>query len=182
MNILDRIISTTIGHEGGYANHPDDRGGETMWGVTIAVARKHGYTGPMRSMPRSAAEDIYRKEYLVAPGFADIAAKYPAIAAELFDTGVNMGTAWPALFLQQALNALNNQATLYPDIAEDGACGPATRAALDAYMRARGAEAESVMLKALNCLQGARYIDLSRGRARNESFTFGWLRTRVSLP
>ena len=38
-----------------------------------------------------------------------------------------------------------------------------------------------VMLKALNSLQGAFYIDISRSRAANESFTFGWLRTRVGL-
>jgi len=36
-------------------------------------------------------------------------------------------------------------------------------------------------LTALNCLQGARYVELARNRAANEAFLFGWLRTRVGL-
>src|SRR3546814_3512076 len=62
---------------------------------------------------------------------------------------------------------------LYADIKEDGDIGPATLGAFRAYLKARGAEASEVMMKALNSLQGARYIELSRTRAANEAFTFG---------
>ena len=37
------------------------------------------------------------------------------------------------------------------------------------------------MLKALNALQGERYIDLAEKRQANESFVYGWLRTRVEI-
>jgi lysozyme family protein len=67
----------------------------------------------------------------------------------------------------------------YADIREDGDVGPATLRALDAYLKRRGKEGEAVMVKALNALQGARYLDLARRRAKNEDFVYGWLRTRL---
>src|SRR3546814_1428417 len=72
----------------------------------------------------------------------------PVVGEELFDTGVNMGPAVPSLWFQQALNALNNGARLYADIKEDGDIGPATLGAFRAYLKARGAEASEVMMKA----------------------------------
>jgi Glycosyl hydrolase 108 len=52
---IDQLIDDVIGREGGYSNHPADRGGATRWGVTEAVARAHGYRGDMRSGNLSAA-------------------------------------------------------------------------------------------------------------------------------
>jgi lysozyme family protein len=176
---IESMIEATIGREGGYSNHPADRGGETMWGITAAVARRNGYAGAMKTLPRETAKAIYRQEYAIRPGFAAVAEISPAVGEELFDTGVNMGTGVPALWFQQCLNALNDGAKLYADIREDGSIGPATLATFRAYRKARGAEADSVMLKALNALQGARYIELARGRGANEAFLFGWLRTRL---
>lgn len=181
MDPFDHLIDGVIGREGGYANHPDDRGGETMWGVTVAVARRYGYAGPMRTMPRAEAVRIYRVRYWTEPGFAEVAALSLPIAEELFDTGVNMGPAVASGFLQRSLNALNRQGKDYPDLKPDGDVGPATLNALKAYLRVRGAEGVGVMLKALNVLQGERYIALADARAANESFLYGWLRTRVGL-
>lgn len=178
---IESMIDATIGREGRYSDHPADRGGPTMYGITQAVARRHGYKGHMRDLPRATAVAIYRREYLVDPGFGEVAAISPAIGEELFDTGVNMGPSVPALWFQQCLNALNNSGKLYADIAEDGRIGPGTLAAFRAYRKARGAEADSVMLKALNGLQAARYVDLARRRVANEAFLYGWLRTRIGL-
>ncbi|MBP6111710.1 MAG: hypothetical protein KA482_04945, partial [Sphingobium sp.] len=104
----------------------------------------------------------------------------PAIAEELFDTGVNMGPGVAAEFLQRALNALNDQGRLYPDIAVDRDIGPATMRSLKAFLDRRGAEGVAVLAVALNCLQGERYIALAEKRQANEAFLFGWLRTRVA--
>lgn len=177
---IDDMIEATIGKEGGYSNHPADRGGPTRWGITERVARKNGYTGDMKDLPREKAVAIYRQEYAINPGFAAVAEISSAVGEELFDTGVNMGPAVPSLWFQQILNGLNNGGKLYADIGEDGDIGPGTLAAFKAYRKARGAEADAVMLKALNCMQGARYIDLARKRGANEAFLFGWLRTRIS--
>jgi lysozyme family protein len=177
---LLKMIETTIGKEGRYSNHPSDTGGATMWGITQAVARANGYAGDMRQLPRSTAVAIYYAQYAVKPGFAAIAEISEAIAEELFDTGVNMGPAVPAKWLQEWLNAMNGQAKLYGDIVADGKIGPATLNALRAYLRTRGAEAEKVMVRALNCSQGERYRSLAANRPANEDFIYGWLRTRVA--
>lgn len=177
---IDKLIDGVIGREGGYVNDPRDPGGATIWGITERVARANGYTGPMKDMPREAAKNIYFAQYVQKPGFAAVMAESEAVAEELVDTGVNMGPPIAGLMLQKALNGLNNQARDYPDLLEDADFGPASIAALKAYLAKRGKDGEAVLLKALNCLQGARYIEIARGRPASEAFLFGWLRTRVA--
>ena len=179
--MIEDLIDEVIVKEGGYVNDPSDLGGETTWGITIAEARKNGYNGPMQTLPKSFARELYRNRYWSAPGFDKVGAMSMAIGRELFDTGINMGVGKAAEFLQIALNAFNRQEKDYADIGEDCDCGPATRSALASYIAKRGAEGEDVMLKALNCLQGARYIDISRKRAKNEDFTYGWIANRIEL-
>lgn len=179
---IDTLIDGAIGREGRYSNHPADRGGETMWGITIAVARANGYSGPMSQMPRSTAVSIYRSQYFVRPGFNLILPISEEIAEELFDTGINMGPSWPSRWLQEWLNALNDGGKLYRDIAEDGDIGPGTVGALKALIAARGVEGEKAILKGLNADQAVRYKTIARQRAANEAFVFGWLRNRVNMP
>lgn len=176
---VDAMIETLVGKEGGYSNHPSDTGGETMWGITVAVARANGYNGPMRSMPRDTAKDIYRRKYFVLPGFDRVAEQSATVAEELFDTGVNMGPSVASTFLQRLLNGLNRQGKDYADIGVDGDIGPATLRALKAYLAKRGKDGEKALLKGLNALQGARYVALAEGRSANEDFLHGWLLNRL---
>ncbi|MBN8804010.1 MAG: hypothetical protein BGO58_12965 [Sphingopyxis sp. 65-8] len=176
---IDALIDAVIDREGGYVNHPADRGGPTRWGVTEAVARAQGYAGPMRDLPRAEAANIYRRIYWLRPAFDRVAARAPRIAAELFDTGVNMGTAIATGFLQRALNALNRTARDYPDITVDRAIGPRTLSALDGFLKARGKGGETVLLRAMEALQGERYIALAERRPSQEAFLYGWLANRI---
>jgi lysozyme family protein len=91
MTAIDTLLDGLLQREGGYVNNPADRGGPTNYGITEQVARAFGYAGDMRSLPRSTALEIYRRQYWAGPGFDQVALRYPALAAELFDTGVNMG-------------------------------------------------------------------------------------------
>jgi len=178
---LDQVITDLIGREGRYSNDPNDSGGETMWGITIAVARAYGYIGAMRDMPRETAAAIYRQRFWVQPRFNEVALVSAPIADELLDTGVNMGTGIAGRFLQRALNALNKQGTLYPDLTVDGNVGPMTVNALAALIRARGGkDGETVVLRLLNNQQGVRYLELSEAAPKNEEFTFGWVLNRVA--
>jgi lysozyme family protein len=176
---VNALIDEVIAREGGYSDHPADKGGATRWGVTEAVARAHGYRGEMRSYPRSEAVAVYRRIYWDRPGFAQIAEHAPKIAAELFDTGVNMGPAIAAGFLQRALNALNRSQQDYPDIAVDRRIGPGTIHALKRFLAHRGASGEKVLLKAMEALQGERYLSLAEQRPANEAFLYGWLASRL---
>ena len=174
-----KLASHILAVEGGYVNDPRDSGGETNHGITKRVAQRYGYHGDMRHMPKTIALQIYRQQYWTDPGFAEVAKRSEKIAEELFDTGVNAGVARAAGFLQRALNALNNQGKLYSDIAEDQDIGPATLRALDAYLKVRGRLGETVMIRALDCLQGAFYLDLAVRRPKDEAFVFGWLSNRI---
>jgi lysozyme family protein len=177
---IDDYIEALIAREGGYTDHPADRGGPTMWGVTEQVARAYGYHGSMAAMPHAVAKSIYLERYWLAPGFQHVNDHAPEVAEELLDTGVNMGPGVAARFLQRALNVLNSEAKHYPDVPVDGAIGRMTLAALRAYLAHRGKDGHVVLLRALNALQGARYIDLAEAKPSQESFTFGWLLNRVA--
>ncbi|HVL30369.1 MAG TPA: glycosyl hydrolase 108 family protein [Sphingomicrobium sp.] len=176
---VDELIDGLLEREGGYVNHPADRGGPTKFGITEAVARAHGYRGAMRSLPREEAAAIYRRLYWQRPRFDAVAARAPRLAAELFDTGANMGPAVAATFLQRALTALNRNGRDYPDLVPDGRIGPATLAALDAFLAVRGMQGETVLLRALEALQGERYLRLAERRPANEAFLYGWLANRL---
>lgn len=176
-----KLIDDLIDREGGYVNNLADKGGATCWGITEAVARKSGYAGDMRALPRGFAEAIYMQQYVIAPGFDKVLAVSPAIGEELVDTGVNMGVSHPGPWLQRILNALNQQAKLFPDLVVDGQLGPATISALKAVLAKRGKDGETVIMRALNCLQGARYLEITEAREKNEAFYFGWLLNRVEV-
>lgn len=177
---VEHLIDGLIEREGGYVDHPADKGGATRFGIAEAVARAHGFAGPMRQLPRDEAVAIYRRLYWVRPGFDQVASRSAHVAAELFDTGVNMGPAVAATFLQRALTALNRNAGDYPDLVPDGRIGAQTLSALDAFLKVRGqGSGEAVLLRALEALQGERYLRLAERRPANEAFLYGWLANRI---
>jgi lysozyme family protein len=103
-------FTALLGIEGGYSNNPDDSGGETMWGITEAVARASGYEGEMQAMPVEIAQMIYKSRYWVAHQCDQLPI---GIAYQIFDAAVNGGD--PIRWLQRALG-----------IAEDGILGAGT--------------------------------------------------------
>ncbi|MGZ2412106.1 lysozyme family protein [Sphingomonas sp. F9_3S_D5_B_2] len=177
---VDGLIDELLQREGGFVDHPADKGGPTCFGITEAVARAHGYAGTMRKLPRSEAAAIYRRLYWLRPRFDEVARRAPRVGAELFDTGVNMGPAVAATFLQRALTALNRNGADYADVLPDGRIGERTLDALDAFLAARGSRGgETVLMRALEALQGERYLRLAERRPANEAFLYGWLANRI---
>ncbi len=176
---INEMIDEVIDREGGYVNHPADRGGVTNWGVTEAVARQFGYTGAMQKLPREVAVAIYTQQYWAKPKFADVAKHAPLLAKELFDTGINMGTGTASGYLQRALNALNRNGGDYADVVVDRQIGTASIHALKLFLARRGANAESVLIKAIDALQGAHYLRLAETRPSQEAFLYGWLANRI---
>lgn len=120
---FDQAFDLLMGHEGGYSNHPDDPGQETMWGITASVARQAGYVGAMKDLPRDTAKTIARNQYWNAVRAEDLP---EAVRFDVFDTGYNSGTVTAVKLLQRAVA-----------VADDGVFGPRTLAAVKTSKPAR---------------------------------------------
>ena len=100
-NVANVAIELIIDHEGGYVNDPNDRGGETKYGIS-----KRAYPDiDIANLTKEQATDIYRNDYwdkiranemfqLASP--FDVSPKHrlvgAALAAIVVDHGVNAGT------------------------------------------------------------------------------------------
>jgi len=179
----------TMGHEGGYGNDPDDSGGETYKGVArkknptwrgwaLIDALKNRSDFPARldkdDDVQDAVLELYKKKYWDCYRADELT---QAVAEELFDTGVNMGTSRAAKFFQHSLNALNRNGRTYGDIAVDGAVGSGT---IGAYKSLVSKDGDKLLLKFLNVLQGARYIDIMDRKPSQEKYARGWF-NRVEI-
>lgn len=172
-------INDLIAREGGYIFDPQDSGGETIYGITIATARAYGYTGPMRDMPRATAVTIYLKRYWVEPNFHRVNEVYPALAECLLDFGVLAGQSTAAKHLQRVLNALNRNQEDYQDIQADGRIGTITINALRAFLVKRGKEGGGVIFGMVCALQSVYLLELAERRPKDERFEYGWQLNRA---
>ena len=118
MSVFNTIFERLMKHEGGYVNHPNDPGGETMWGVTKRVANVHGYWGDMHNLPKSLAKQITEQSYYKAVKGDQLDR---LIAWQLTDAAYNHGNRQAVKFLQRAVGA-----------SADGLIGPRTLAAVAA--------------------------------------------------
>jgi len=179
MVLFEQFFEALLKVEGGFVDDARDSGGATRYGVTEAVARANGYSGAMKDLPLSLAKSIYKAQFWDALRLDDIQNLCPSLCLKLADIAVNMGVKQSSFFLQRLLNALNNRGQLYPDIDADGRVGPGTIAALKKFLSIRNKDGETVLVRALNCMQGMFYISLAERREKDEAFLYGWLLNRV---
>lgn len=128
MPSIDQIADEIIAREGGYVNDPDDPGGATKHGVTIATMRRLGLdlTGDgrvtaadVRRLTPDQAREIYLEHYFRRPGLGGLP---EALQPPVFDMYVNAGGN-AVRVLQRLLNRMGEA------LAVDGALGPQTLAA-----------------------------------------------------
>lgn len=100
---IDLMLEQVLKSEGGYVNNPKDKGGETKYGITEAVARANGYKGSMKNLPKQTAIDIYKRQY-----WTDACNKINSnkIAFMVLDMNINHGIKNSSKILQKALNSL----------------------------------------------------------------------------
>jgi lysozyme family protein len=179
---LSDVLNSVISVEGGYTNNPSDLGGETNWGITVATAHQHGYTGDMKDMTKDQALDIYMSQYVIAPQFDKVFNLSQSLGQHVIDCGVNMGITVSAAILQRALAVFSDHDKYYTIEAIDGHIGPNTLSALQAFLTLRqNDDGEAVLLKTINCLQGEQYIVMAETRYQNQDFVYGWMRNRIQM-
>lgn len=188
--VLDKqtIIASGIAVEAGYVDHPDDKGGETNFGITKSVAEENKswlvkdfkWNGDMRDLTYDMAYAIYERKYWNYLNLDAISKHSILLADKMFDIGINCGANKCGRWFQQILNVFNMKQKLYVDIKVDGAIGNNTLIALNGLIKARGERATyKVLLRSLMAKQTNHYLDISENREENESFTWGWVNQRM---
>ncbi|MEE9446756.1 MAG: glycosyl hydrolase 108 family protein [Arenicellales bacterium] len=183
-------IVKVLRHEGGYSDHPEDKGGETYKGISrvhnpswpgwVIIDNEKQTDGFKQRLDhleglQAQVNVLYRQQYwdpLNADKF-----KSQSIAEEVFDTGVNMHWRTAARFLQSSINLLNRNEELHKDLVVDGMLGKKSLKALSDIISDDDSDAYIMLL--LNLFQGMRYINILSANPAQEKFTRGWInRTR----
>ena len=135
MKTVVEIAEEIVEREGGYVNDPDDPGGVTKFGVTLATMRRLGLDlnrdgqvtpSDVRRLTREQAREIFIDHYFNKPGIAQLPG---ALQASVFDMYVNAGGN-AVKILQRLLRQMGQ------DVAVDGTIGPQTVTAASVAYRA----------------------------------------------
>lgn len=178
------VIRDKTAVEAGYVNNAKDLGGETIYGITKATAEeyrhlwsKYNWDGNMQTMPKQLAFEIYDVGWWSKLRLDDVWELSIPLAERIFDFGINAGRANAGRSLQEILNVLNKEGTLWPDIAMDGGVGQKTIDALKAYVNANRRDPEAIekLTMMMFSAQNYHYVQISLKRAANEEFTNGWM-------
>lgn len=191
---FDIAYGETELREGGYVNDPVDRGGETHRGVArkfnpdwegwaLVDRLKRENPQDFKSVINEngelnlLAKELFRVRYWLPIRGDEIPDQH--IANKVFDTGVNQGVARSVRYLQVGLNRLNRNEKDYADIEVDGKFGDRTLATIGAFLELEKGRPD-YLLKLLNLMQAAHYLDVMNRDSTQERFARGWL-NRVDL-
>lgn len=162
--------------EGGYFNHPNDPGGETMYGIIKTEARANGYNGAMRDLPREVACEIYLRKYWKNNGLMKIESFIVGLC--IFDFFVNSGSRG-ATIAQETVNAIYTNRTGSVQFGKSADAAGLKPIAVDGQMGDKTFEAINkippfVFISIYNVLQEDKYEDLMRNNSKLRSFDKGW--------
>ena len=121
---IDDILDEIIVREGGYVYHPEDRGGPTKYGITMAALSEFAGRPVTRleveNLSPGTAREIYRQNYVTRPGLDKI--QEERLRHQVIDASVHHGPKMAVKLLQRAANFYGAK------LNEDGILGPATLA------------------------------------------------------
>lgn len=182
---FELAVQRLLAYEGGYSNHPIDRGGETFYGISrrwypewdgwrlvdAVKVRNGSFTNDdIDTEIHQAVLKFYHDNYWVKINGDKITVQ--EIADELLEVAVNVGIIPAVRFLQEACNLLNRNGKLYADIKVDGKIGAQTLAMVEQCIKRRGVY---ILLNLMNLLQAEYYIEILRRHPEQEEFVLGWL-------
>lgn len=134
--MFDRAFKIVLGAEGGFSDHPADRGGATKYGITQKTLdgwRKYhpDFPASVKDITVDHSKAIYKRNYWDACS-CDLM-PWP-VCLLVFDMAVNSGRGASIRYLQRTINsALSTDA-----VRVDGGFGPQTKAGMDNAINAIG--------------------------------------------
>jgi lysozyme family protein len=168
MHTVQEMIDGILRREGGYVDHPADRGGPTKFGITqktlSAYIGRSALESEVKSLSEEVAREIYERNYYIAPRIDRLP---EAIQPFIFDCAVNHGPRRAIKFVQRVCN----QAGYTPPLSVDGAMGPNTRKAAEWADR----EMDTEFLPALLEERRNFYRLIVKQRPSQEVFLAGWM-------
>ncbi len=168
MRDIEKMIDAILRREGGYVNHPADRGGPTKYGITqktlSAYIGRAAMEREVKALSEDVAREIYARNYYIAPGIDRLPG---SIQPFVFDSAVNHGPRRAIKFVQSVCN----QAGYTPELSVDGAMGPKSRQAAVWADRQMG----PLFLTALLEERRNFYRVIVRERPSQEVFLAGWM-------
>lgn len=103
---VDDMIADLIAREGGYVDHPADRGGPTKYGITQATLdnfwHRPASVAEVQALTEFDAASIYKEIYYYNPGIDLLPKPWRVV---VFDWGVNSGTTTAIRELQKLCRA-----------------------------------------------------------------------------
>lgn len=166
MASFETALPWVLRHEGGWSDDPLDRGGATMYGITLAVAQRHGIPDALalRGITPQQAADIYRKDYWRFDGIVN-----QNVATKVFDIAVNCGLSTAVKMLQKAVGMAGHFTTV------DGDLGPKTLEAVNACH-------VYTLMSLLVSLQRSHYQRIVDRSPEQIRFLKGWMRRADEVP
>ena len=177
-----KAFESTMKNEGGYADHPADRGGETFMGITrknhpdwegwesVDNLKKSGHIDDAHKLPAmmAQAQSFYFEHYwnkVKADKF------HVLLAPILFDTAVHSGVSRASKLLQESVGYI------IPNIAVDGKIGRLTIQAVQGFISMKDI---NTLITIYSILRGKFYLDIIARDKTQTVFLRNWMR-RVGL-
>jgi len=105
IDFFNEAIEVILANEGGYVNDPNDKGGETKFGIS-----KASYPHlDIKNLTKEEAIKIYKSDFWDDAPYRNITSE--PIAIKMFDLAVNIGAHYAMVVLQRALRTLHKKVT-----------------------------------------------------------------------
>jgi lysozyme family protein len=159
-----KAYEVVIKYEGGYANHPNDPGGETYKGIARRMYPDWAgwqYIDQKKPVPEELVIDFYYRRFWVPLRCDEIPAP---IGEYVFDFAVNVGHKRAIMAIQTAVK-----------VATDGIIGPITMAAV------KNCDRKLVMYRLLEYRVNYYTTITLRNRKQFEVFYLGWIRRTIEV-
>lgn len=174
MATFEEAVVVVLQHEGLLSTHPQDAGGATKYGISLAWLQQIGTAGDLdhngvvnqadvQQLTRTQAIELFKTRWW-RPEYEQLS---QLLANKILDTAVNMGPTAAHRILQEALNSIGWKITI------DGLIGPNT---IQACNSTPGDE----LLQEYRAAQALEYCEIVFTKPDQTLFLRGWLRRAVS--